>query len=122
MTRIILLAFSWITLYSLPAYSQDNYEGQWLIKDLDNSIISLYKATDGYYYSKILKSENTFYNNQIIFKGTLVDSKNLIDGTFITPKSKMKIKAKIYADSKDQIRMVGKKYFITKTYICTRIK
>jgi hypothetical protein len=116
---LILLSFG---LHIFSQESHSNIEGEWMLADLDNSIVSFYKGTDGFVYSKIVKSDKAIYVSQVIFKGKLTDDKKHWEGTFTTPKSKMNIATKIYLDSKDHMRFVGKKYFITKTYIGKRIK
>ena len=105
--------------------SQGNHiqlEGEWMLADLDNSVVSFYKGTDGFWYSKILKSDKAVYVNQVIFKGKQAEGKTYYEGTFTTPKSKMNIATKIYLDNNHQMRFIGKKYFITKTYIGHRVK
>lgn len=97
-------------------------EGEWMLADLDNSLVSFYKGTDGYWYGKILKSDKAVYLNQVIYKGMQPNGKTYWEGTFTTPKSKMDIATKIYLDNNTTMRFVGKKYFITKTYIGKRIK
>lgn len=114
-----------MTSFILNICSQGNsaqLEGEWMLADLDNSLVSFYKGTDGYWYSKILKSDKAIYVNQVIFKGKQAEGKTHYEGTFITPKSKMNIATKIYLDNNSQMRFVGKKYFVTKTYIGKRVK
>lgn len=110
---------------SCACFAQSNIlspDGQWLVRDLDNSIVNFYKGSDDYYYSKIIKSDNPVYLNQVIYKGKAKDAKGNLEGIFTTPKSKMNIKTIIYLDDINSIRFVGKKFFITKTYLATRIK
>lgn len=109
----------------VPASGQESVksiDGEWFVSDLDQSTVLFFKGTDGYFYSKILKSNNELYVHQVIFKGLPSKKENCIVGTFTTPKSKMKIATKVYVDNENEMRFVGKKLFITKTYKGKRIK
>lgn len=116
MKKILFIISCTLCLAITAQTKVQQIEGNWLIADLDNSLVNFYKNTDGYWYAKILKSDKAIYINQVIYKGKATESFSHLDGTFTTPKSKMNISTKVYVDSESQIRMVGKKYFITKTY------
>ena len=122
--RVKILLLTCI-LWSLISFGQTKWSalvGNWMLKNLDNSLVNFYAGGDGFWYGKIIKSDKAIYLQQLIFKGKRIDNKNYIDGTFTTPKSKMKIDTKIYLDSEEDMRFVGKKFFITKTYIGKRVK
>lgn len=97
-----------------------NYAGMWFSEDLSNSKIQMYQSGDESWYGKIIKSENPTYKDVMIFKGKYDPSKKVIIGVFTTPKSKMNIDTKVYLDNNNTIRFVGKKFFISKTYIWKR--
>jgi hypothetical protein len=120
--RILLLTCILWSLTSLGQTKWSALEGNWILKDLDNSLVNFYVGGDGFCYGKIIKSDKAIYLQQFIFKGKGIDSKNYIDGIFTTPKSKMKIDTKIYLDSEEDMRFVGKKFLITKTYMGKRVK
>jgi hypothetical protein len=123
MRPFIFIVFSIFFYHTV--LSQSNVlatDGQWIVKNLDNSIVNFYKGTDDYIYSKIIKSDNPVYLNQVIYKGKAKDAKGNLEGIFTTPKSKMNIKTIIYIDDENSIRFVGKKFFITKTYGARRLR
>lgn len=123
MLKIIVICLGCLSALSLSGQKDLSFiEGEWFVKDLDNSVVNFYKGTDGYWYSKILKSDKSIYLNQVIYKGKLVQGKGFLEGTFTTPKSKMNISTKVFLDSEEQMRFVGKKFFITKTYMGKRLK
>ena len=123
MLRHILCLSILISISSvLHAQSKVSIEGEWLVADLDNSTVIFYKGKDEYWYSKILKSDNAVYLNQVIYKGKFNHDNSFLEGIFTTPKSKMNINTKVYLDNAHQMRFVGKKFFITKTYIGKRVK
>lgn len=122
MKVVIVFLFCFIFSQGYGQTKPMNIEGEWMVKDLSNSVVSFYKGADGYWYSKILKSDNSVYVNQVIYKGKSPEGANYLEGTFTTPKSKMNISTKVYLDNDQQMRFVGKKFFITKTYEGKRIK
>jgi len=123
MLKIIVIWLGCLGVLSMSAQKDlSSVEREWFVKDLDNSVVTFFKGTDGYWYCKILKSDKSVYLNQVIYKGKFVQEKNCFEGIFTTPKSKMNISTKVFLDNEEQIRFVGKKFFITKTYIGKRIK
>jgi len=123
MIRLILCLSIYLQQPSLLfAQTKANLEGDWLLEDLDNSIVNFYIGNDDFWYGKILKSDKPIYVHQVIYKGKYILKNSHLEGIFTTPKSKMNISAKIYLDNTQQMRFVGKKYFITKTYIGKRVK
>lgn len=123
MSRLVL--FLCVCIGGLNLYGQTktiSLEGEWMVKDLSNSIVNFYKGSDGYWYSKILKSDNAVYVNQLIYKGKTPEGQTYLEGNFTTPKSKMVIATKVFLDNDREMRFVGKKFFITKTYSAKRIK
>jgi hypothetical protein len=119
---LALIVLVSLTFNSFSQGVGSHLDGEWMVADLDNSVVNFYKGADGYWYGKILKSDKALYLNQVIYKGMQPNGKNYWEGIFTTPKSKMNIATKIFLDNNSQMRFVGKKYFITKTYIGKRVK
>lgn len=123
MLRVVLFLFFCLGFSEFYGQAKTiTFEGEWMVKDLSNSVVKFYKGADGYWYSIILRSDNAVYVNQVIYKGKSIEGHSYLEGTFITPKSKMNISTKVYLDNEQEMRFVGKKFFITKTYSGKRIK
>ena len=123
MLRVVLFLFFSLGVSEFCGQTKIiSLEGEWMVKDLSNSVVRFYKGTDGYWYSTIVRSDNAVYVNQVIYKGKIQEGHSYLEGTFITPKSKMNISTKVYLDNEQEMRFVGKKFFITKTYSGKRIK
>lgn len=104
------------------AFSQDNIEGKWQAKDLDNSVIKVYKEAN-LYYGKIVESEQADYIGQIVLKKFIYDqSKDTWKGTIYSPKRKMEITGTITLETPDKIKLIGRKYFVKKTFYWNRLE
>lgn len=113
--------FLFLSLYVNACFgAESDFIGSWMSTDLDGSEVQMVKKSDGLYFGTIISSKNPAYAGQVIFKGKYDQKGNMIEGIFTTPKSKMNITTKIYLIDKNTIRFVGKKFFITKTYIWKR--
>lgn len=117
--RFISLSLS-IFMLSLNVYSQDEILGEWFAKDFNNSIIKIYQ--DGnLYYGKIIKSDISKYEGQIIIRKMhyFPKDKNW-KGIIYSPKRDMEVDGTLSLESIDKIKVIGKKYFIKKTYYWVR--
>lgn len=116
-----ILFFLFLVTIQTAMISQDNISGTWLAEDLDHSVINIYKENDGLYYAKITESENKAYINKIVLKEMKYNPKDKVwKGTIYSPKRNMEIDGTISLDSNEKMKLVGKKYFMTKTFYWTR--
>lgn len=114
-----------ITLISIlylfnPNYVQtDKYSiiGEWKAPDMENSTIKVYKATDGFIYGKIIASDEAEWIEEIILKKVKydVESKSW-RGKIYSLKRNMTIAAELTLENSKKLKLVGTKFFMTKTF------
>lgn len=109
-----------VTLFSNFLFSQDEIKGKWIARDLDNAVIQIYKENN-LYFGKIIKSDIDDYIGKIILKNLKYnDSSKSWEGTIYSPKRKMDINGTLSLESENQLKVVGRKYFLTKTFYWVR--
>lgn len=113
-TSIIIIFTSF--LLTTNAFSQDEILGNWFAKDLDNSTIQIYR--DGLtFYGKIISSDIENYFGTIVLKEFEYDDENeKWKGTIYSVKRKMNINGTLNLEEEGKMKVIGKKYFMTKTF------
>ena len=106
--------------YLLPILTTQNSNtiiGVWKATDLNNSIIELYKGKDGLLFGKIIDSDEKAWIDKVIFTNGKYDSKeDHWQGNLYSLKRKVTIGATLSLASKNKLKVVGKKFFMTKTF------
>ena len=96
--------------------------GNWFCVEMDKSTINVYKAADGFYYAKITESEvKTNVGKTILTKAKYNKTENTFTGTMTRPSNGMEINSTIYMENDNRVKVVGKKFIITKTFYWTKI-
>ena len=105
-----------IALFFSINTNQPSIIGNWYSTDMENSTIRIYKTKSGQLYGKIIKSKNPDLIGSIILKKLLYDRKiNVWTGEIRKPRSEISAKVNIQKVSDEKLKLVAKKYFITKT-------
>ncbi len=118
--------FSAITFFLLffhsGLFSQDVVVGKWHAEDLDNSVIKIYKESN-LLFGKIIASDKAEYIGQMVLKSFKYNQKDTRwEGTIYSPKRKMEINGTLSLESPDKIKLVGRKYLMTKTFYWNRLE
>lgn len=80
------------------------------------------KATDGFWYAKIIKSADSKKVGKIILSKVKFNTPdNNYAGILTPPTNSMEINATITFTTDGKMKLVGKKLFITKTYSFTKV-
>ncbi len=128
MKETLLIVFMLTGMIKIPGpdfwktQQENQFAGTWLAKEMNNSAISLYKQEDGRWYAKILLSDDTNLKNFIIFSGGIYSAESkTIKGILRRKDSTMKIDATLSMVEKNQLKIVGTKFFISKTFLWKRL-
>ncbi len=96
---------------------ESKISGTWYCEEMNMSKISLYKKADGYWYAKITASDAKENIGKTIIERAQYNAKdNALYGTLVRPGNGMQVNATITLESNNKIKIVGKKWMITKTF------
>jgi uncharacterized protein (DUF2147 family) len=99
--------------------------GKWKKKDGDRTMqLEIFQEKDGLYYSKIINDNNENSNNEKIVMKALEynDVNKNYKGTMSPPDSSMTIDITVTVVNEDKLKIVGKKFTMTKISYLDRIK
>ena len=106
-----------VLLLNQNIFSQLNnqeLEGKWFVKNTDNSTITVdvYKAKNGFYYGKIIKSSREGLINKIILNEIVYEkNSNNYKGTMIKPDNGMTASATLTFKDDKTLIVVGRIFF-----------
>jgi hypothetical protein len=115
-----------ISLFSLAAFSQAGaITGNWQAEDKTKDMqMEIYLARDGNYYGKIIND-----NSKVTKNGTLVlrqlrynENKQQYNGTIKPPDASLTLNATVTLENTNRIKIVAKKFVMSKTMYLIRIK
>ncbi|NJO00423.1 MAG: DUF2147 domain-containing protein [Bacteroidia bacterium] len=118
----ISLFLSLATFAQSPS-GENAVKGIWAATEMNNSQIEIYKAQDGLWYGKILKSDDAKTIGKLIFREGKYDatSKKWV-GKLIKPDNGMTLTAELSLEPNDKLKVKGSKYFMTKTFYWAKLK
>ncbi len=99
---------------------QNTFEGFWIAKDLANSTIQVTKRRKEVWQGKITASEDKTIIGKVVFDNIKSDGKVNWVGKLTDPIKDLTVNAMFHLDNENTIKLVGKKFFITKTYYWVR--
>lgn len=115
---IITLSALFVALLTYAQTIESKITGNWFCAEMDKSTINIYKATDGYWYAKIIKSvDSKKIGKMILSKVKFNTGNNNYTGTLTPPTNSMEINATVTFTEDGKLKLVEKKLFITKTYL-----
>ena len=122
MIKIMFYCINFFFLSFLPNYQHsDTIMGIWKATDLNNSTIELYETEAGLLHGKIIDSDEKAWIGKVILTEGKYDSKNnQWQGNLYSLKRKMTIPATLSLTSKNKLKLVGKKFLMTKTFYWER--
>ena len=122
MKKVMLLILTVLFVFFINAQNTaDKIAGNWYNEDLDKSTINIFKASDGFWYANIIKSaDSKKIGKTLLSKIKFNAADNNYTGILTSPTNSMEIKATITLTTNGKLKLVGKKLFITKTYMFTQ--
>ena len=117
--RPYMFAFCTIAVLSVFAFTakENDIVGNWIATELENSTIKIYKAKNGYFYGKVIASDKKDWIGKLVIQEVEYKSKkNEWVGQVHSLKRKMKIDAVITLEAPTKLKLVGTKFFMTKTF------
>ena len=114
---ILLLSFTSTFAQSFT----EKIVGEWDLNDADNSIVTIYQDTDGFWYGKITETEVTASMNRILFsEGVFNEKEQQLEGIITIPKREITVDTTIKFENDKKLEVVGSKFFLYKTFYWTR--
>lgn len=116
-----------IILFALQAVvfnpnDADQITGDWFSPDMRNSTIQIFRDKDNLYYGKIIDSDKKKWINQTVLKQLSYNStKASWEGTLYSLEREISINVTINMAASDQLKLVGKKFLITKTFYWEKV-
>ncbi len=109
---------------SITAQTESTIIGKWKGEDKPDMQSEFYLDKDGFYYGKVIKdTDNKGTLGRIILKKFKYNSKtNSFSGKMSPPDRDMELDATITFESNDKLKIVAKKFIMTKTIYFIRIK
>lgn len=122
----IILGMLLCILLSQNTISQTGNEitGKWKAEEKDKDMqMEIYQAADGKYYGKVINSSTHSKNGSIVMKTLQYDAASKIyKGTMLPPDISTEINVSVSLLTNDRMKIVGKKFILTKTFFLARIK
>jgi len=88
---------------------------------LENSTIQIYREKDNQIYAKIIKSDDAELIDHMVLERMIYNpAKKVWQGTISSPRRPIEVDGTITLISNDKLKLVGKKYFLTKTFYWTK--
>ena len=116
MTKV-LLAICTFMLFTAFAPTNDSILGIWKATEMENSTIEVYRNKDGLIYGKIISSDEQDFIDKLVLKKAKYDPEdNVWRGEIYSLKKDMTIDVTLSLISDKKLKIVGKKYFVTKTF------
>ncbi len=113
-TSMLLL---WIVGYVSAQQEASKIKGVWLAKENDNALIELFQEDDGKWIGKIITSDaRESIGKKIFINGVYNHEDNMWEGILIKPDNGLEVSATISLVTDQKIKIVGQKYFLTKTF------
>ncbi len=115
-----LIAFL-LLFFDSSLFGQDALIGNWFAEDFENSTIQIYKGEDTHYYAKIIDSDKKEFIDQIVLRKMIYNAdKNQWKGIVYSPNRKKEINGTLSLESTGELKLIGEKYFIRKTFYWTK--
>lgn len=113
-----------ILFFTILSFSQNNvndFKGNWFTSEMNNTTISIFLLTDGFWYGKIIKSDTEENIGKLLLNKMKFDkTKNVLEGKLNSPSNGMTVNATVSLDGDKKLKVVGKKLLITKTVNWTK--
>lgn len=115
-TILIIIAFN----LQFDQKNENTLEGVWFAKELENSIIEITKNNKNIWAGKIIASDDKKIIGRIVFDNIKSDNNGNWVGKLTDPKKEIEVDAKFNLENPNKLKLVGKKFFFTKTFYWVR--
>jgi hypothetical protein len=115
---IPLFATTFLYFNSISAQNANDLLGKWNAEDDATKQVEFFLSTDGYFYGKAVgnSSDGKMKAGHLFLQKIWYDAANKSwKGTLHPPDVNMSIDARITVDGHQKIKVVGQKFFMTKT-------
>jgi uncharacterized protein (DUF2147 family) len=111
-----------VATFAQSPSAENAIKGIWAATEMNNSQIEIYKAADGLWYGKILKSDESKTIGKVIFrKGKYDATTKKWTGELVKPDNGMILTAELNLESNSNLQVKGSKFFMTKTFYWTKL-
>jgi uncharacterized protein (DUF2147 family) len=97
--------------------------GKWRAAEDTSRQVEMYQTKDGLYYAKVINSsdKNAKNGHNLLQKLVYDAQKNSFKGKLVPPDKGIEIDATVRFDNANKLKVVGKKFFMTKTFYFIRL-
>jgi len=122
MSKVLLFLAASAFLLGIQSHTQnDAILGTWNAKDLENATIKLYRSDDGFIYGKIVDCNRKDWIDKVILDKTKYNKQDQAwKGEIHSLRTGMDINITIYLQNDNKLKLVGKKFFMSRTYYWER--
>jgi hypothetical protein len=119
---LLALPFSFLITHAFGQVQKDIL-GKWRAAEDTSRQVEMYQAKDGLYYAKVINSsdKNAKNGHNLLQKLVYDAQKNTFKGKLVPPEKGIEIDATASFDSANKLKVVSKKFFITKTFYFIRL-
>ena len=122
MKAITILMLIFFLNSSFVQKENNSFEGNWIAKDLANSTIEVVKIGKEHWKGKIIASDDKTIIGKIVFDNVKSDGKGNWIGKLTNPIKEIDVNATFHLDNENTLKLLGKKFFFTKTFYWIRKK
>lgn len=109
-TTIVLLITTTLT-------TAQTIVGNWVATEIENSTIQVYESKDGFLYGKIIASDKKEWIGEIILKKVKYYPKEKVwKGEVYSLLRRFSIDATLSMETSKRLKLVGRKFFMTRTF------
>jgi hypothetical protein len=121
--NLMILVFLFFSMGGF-AQSAETIAGKWQAENDANRQSEIYLAKDGFYYGKLIAEKGKTENlGKLILKKLKYDSATqTFKGTMSPPDRNMELEATVSFVGKDKLKIVARKFLMSKTVYFVRIK
>lgn len=115
--RILILIGIAVALLAVNAVAQssEHITGRWSAKELNNSVIEITQSNNGIIGTIIRSDETKYIDKRVIYDVTFDPEENVYKGTIYSIARGMELKG-VFSREGENLKVVGSKLFITKTF------
>ena len=111
----------WSAAEHSPTQAQ-RFEGHWYIEEIDETTVHIYRASDGFWYGKIIDSADPDQIGDMLLKEMRYQPQDkVLEGTIIQQFSGISASATLQLNNPHQLEMNISKFFMSKTVLMERL-
>lgn len=116
--QIKIFSAAFLMMFSTTFFQTKNdIVGKWQDEKEPTKQLEIYLAKDGLYYGKLISTGKTILNSV-----TYNDTKKSFIGIMTPPEFNTTVNATITFENKNKLKLIGKKFIMSKTIYFVRIK